>query len=239
MSRSKGDITPAEVKELMAVGEDITRRYLGEVLDIVADTGTERAAKWVESEEAIRNLQRIRAAVNNGEELTWAVIDFWLSVLPKPDTVTLRSHVSDDQHDVLTQLGAKFGTDAAGYTTLLAQKAVADFIRSNLGPVAEPVPMHKALIASMTREQGEKFVMDNAVAFTGWSLTIHNRSRTGWEHLRGQSYDLTVILKGEPLSEAEHVQIRLITHRGRVPTVVEVNANDPFDPAKLITLEGA
>lgn len=233
MSRQRSDITPTEVTQLMATGEDITRRFLGEVLDVVADTATERAARWAESEEAIRNLRRIRRAISDGEELTYAVIDFWISVLPDPDFRTLRVQVTDDEHDTLEQLAKTYGTDPQGFVTMLAQKAVVD-----AAPKAQPVDIsrRRAFIVAVTREQGEAFIMANAVAFTGWSVAIHNRSRSGWEHLQDVGrYDLVVILGGEPLSVDETRQVATMSS-----LVVHAEATLAFDPNETIAaLEGA
>lgn len=219
MPKSRDDIN---VREIMAAGEDVTRTILGKVLDAVSESAHERSAKWKDSDEAIRHLQNIRTAVNDGEELTWAVVDFWLAQLPPPDTYLLRTYVNDDEYDALTEQGKALGVTAEGFVTLLAQKSAKEHATQ---PTAEVTQLRSAVIVGATPQQVDQFLIANAEQFTGFRVT--SRTPGNIAQVRGHTYEVGVVLTdiGSDVLNELGTTIRA----GVVPTLVKVNPDQRFD----------
>ena len=234
--RDRSDI---DVREIMSAGEDVTRTIIGRTLDSISSSAAERSAKWRDSDDAIRHLQRVRDAINNGEELTWAVVDFWLQQLPDPEGYTVNLWLSDEDHDALAEAGESHGTTAAGYLTMLAQKFAQD--RRVAAERAQTRQQPKVLLVAASAQQADAFIMRNAEAFAGWSIVVHNRSQQTSRALRGMQVHLTVIIGEAPVPPGLHDELLLVTRAGDNPTVVTAanGPDDRFYPNDVIRSKGA
>lgn len=209
-----------DVREIMAAGEDATRTIIGGVLDSISTTATERAAKWQDSDEAIENLQRIRQAVNSGEELTWAVVDFWLSTIPDPTKRTVRVQVTDEEYAALAEQGADFGMTGDGYLTALAQKSAKDHWRRPDDTAA----LQKALVVAASAQQAEQWIIANATVLEGWQIFTHVVGADRAVQLRGRTWELAVYLTDA--NDAIREAVAIGTRRG---PVVTANPTERFD----------
>lgn len=229
MPSQRSDIN---VREIMAAGEDVTRTIIGNVLDAISVSAVERTQKWQDTDDAVRHLQRIRAAVNDGEELIWAVVDFWLQLLPAPDLHTMRAHVDEETFLALAEQGRSLGMTGEGFLTALAQKSAKDFNALVDAEVEEISPLKDALIVGSSPQQAEQFIIANAEAFTGWRIVTHIVGQPV-QAIRGRSWHLAVYLTDASQRMRDDIAVGL--RKGDAPT--SVNAYDVlgrFDPAVVL-----
>jgi hypothetical protein len=225
--RARDDI---DVREIMAAAEDVTRTIIGRTIDSISTTALERSAKWVDSQEAISHLQRIRSAINNGEELCWAVVDFHLGQLPKDDIRVVKMGVTDEEYDALAEMGAAHGTTAEGYATMLAQQAVRRRTAERDAQAGRKRPM---LLVSASMQQADQWIMRNALNLEGWSITVHSTGGAGVEHLRGQQYEMVTVITD--VTNGALGELALLARLGDVPTLVKaVDDEERFDPKHAI-----
>jgi hypothetical protein len=226
--RARDDI---DVREIMAAAEDVTRTIIGRTIDSISTTALERSAKWVDSQEAISHLQRIRSAINNGEELCWAVVDFHLGQLPKDDIRVVKMGLTEEEYEALEEMGAAHGTNAEGYATMLAQKAVMDRNAAmERSRVDRKRPM---LIVAASSQQADQWIMRNAMTLEGWSMTVHSTGGAGVEHLRGQQYEMVVVITD--ITDGALGELALLARLGDVPTLVKaIDDDERFDPKDAI-----
>lgn len=214
-----------EVAEIMAAAEDVTRTVIGEVIDHVATSAVERSAKWHNSDDAIAHLQTIRDAVNSGEDLVWAVVDFYLGQLAPPTTRTVTATLDVEDHEALVDVARAFGTTPEGYVSMLATQAA----RNEKTPrLAEGQRRKAVLILVDDRMSGEQFIENNAESFLGWAITIESARADGMA-IRGHSFDLTIVLD-DIVHQSLREQVAISTRLGDNPKVIRASRIDRFDP---------
>jgi hypothetical protein len=225
------DRANVDVREIMAAAEDVTRTIIGRTLDSISESALERSAKWLDAQETIDHLHRIRGAINNGEELVWAVVDFHLSQLPAPEQHVVKMGLSDEEYDALAEMGRAHGVTAAGYAQMLAQKAVLDLKGAKAAAANRKRPM---LLVSTSQQQADQWIMRNAMALEGWSVVVHPSGGAGVEHLRGRQYEMVVLLTD--VSRGALNELALLARLGDVPTLVRIPPDDGerFDPQAAI-----
>lgn len=229
--RDRGDIN---VRELLAMGENVTRTLVHDTIDAISTTAVERSSKWHDTDEAIAHLQRIRDAVNNGEELVWAVVDFHLGQLPRPDSRTVKIQISDEDYAALEEQGRALGVTGDGFAQLLAEQSAKNH-RGRSGAVEIRDTLRRCLIVAGHPQQADQFIMRNAQEFTGWQIVTFIAGRQNVEVLRGQHYELSVILT-DTLTEKERLAISTATRAGKTPTIATANSGpeDRFSPDDAI-----
>lgn len=223
MPKDRADMQ-GEVAQIMAAAEDVTRTVIGEVVDHLATNPVERSAKW-HTDDAVANLQAIRGAINSGEELVWAVVDFYLGQLAPPTTRTITATLDVDDHDALVDVARAFGTTPEGYVSMLATQAA----RNEKSPrLAEGQRRKAVLILADHRERAEQFIERNAESFLGWGITIENARADGMA-IRGHSFDLTIVLD-DITHPSLREQVAVCTRLGDNPKVIRASLIDRFDP---------
>ena len=230
MARKPDDL---HVREILAATEEVARTLLGNVVDSLATTADERTMKWTESADALAHLARLREAVNSGEDLVWATVDFYISVIEQQqDGIPVRAFVAPEVYDSLEEQGQALGMTAQGFLTALAMKAAKDHVAQK---ALHLVPRKKALIVATDGSRAEKFIRSNSEAFAGWEVTAV-RSGTDGNDLRGRQFHLTVLL--DPITTQPLRQnVAACTRLGDTPAIVKASLIDKFDPNAAIEME--
>lgn len=224
MPKDRADMR-GEVAEIMAAAEDVTRTVIGEVIDHIATSAVERSAKWHNTDDAIAHLLTIRDAINSGEEMTWAVVDFYLGQLAPPTTRNVTATLDVEDHEALVDVARAFGTTPEGYVSMLATQAA----RNEKTPrLAEGQRRKAVLILADHRERAEQFIERNAESFLGWAITIESARADGMA-IRGHSFDLSIVLD-EITHPSLREQVAVCTRLGDNPRVVRASLIDRFDP---------
>lgn len=221
MTSSRTDVS---AREILAATEEVARTLMGNVVDALAETAQERTFKWTEATDALANLSRIRDAVNSGEEITWAAVDFFLSVMEQAkDGIPVRAFVTSDVYDALEEQGRSLGMTAQGFLTALAMQSAKNHAERKDASVTE---LRRALIVAASKQRADEFIRINAEAFNGWRVTVALAHRSGSEVL-GHNFHLAVLLD-DPTETLED-RVRAATRLGNA-CIVKAGLIDRFDP---------
>lgn len=219
MPHSRNDIN---AEQILAATEEVARTLMGNVVDALSTSADERTVKWTDAADAMAHLSRIREAVNNGEELVWSTVDFFLSVMEqRAEGIPVRAFVTEEVYDALEAQGAAHGMTAQGYLTALAMQSAKNYTGKAQAAVKEH--RKRALLVVRNPMRAEQFIQTNAEGFTGWEITIALATDNG-ENLRGHTFDLSVLLDNPVDQLDEHVAV--CTRNG---PIVKASLVDRFD----------